>query len=159
MVAAFTTSIAGWGSIFDKTNPMGFKKNQVATLEGHVNPETKIDLGNIHRLAISGKLNMPTLTGYLTGMLINTAYESVASKNDHAPLFEFFRHIRNAASHNNVFNFRDWEPQREARWRSKQIDHKLKGKANPFFGTVCFPDFVAAGDAILLLSDIEQHLK
>jgi hypothetical protein len=35
--------------------------------------------------------------------LVNTCYESVKSKNNQSPEFEFFRHIRNACSHNKLF--------------------------------------------------------
>ena len=91
-------------------------------------------------------------------MLANTAYESVKDRNDHSPQFEFFRHVRNASSHLNHFNFAPHEPRRPAAWRGFVIDHTLKGTANPLNRQGCFGNILGAGDIFPLLWDIEQIL-
>ena len=95
----------------------------------------------------------------LCRMLINTAYESVKERfKDQRPIFEYFRHVRNAASHGGTFTFWSDEPTKPAEWRGSRIDHKQTGRANPLFGTSCFFDFLEIGDVLLLLWDIEQLL-
>jgi hypothetical protein len=84
-------------------------------------------------------------------MLVNTGYESVKSLNDKSPVFEFFRHVRNSASHGNAFTFLNGEPRRPAEWRGKTI-------ASTLTGTRCFFDFLGPADIVLLMWDIEQQL-
>lgn len=91
-------------------------------------------------------------------MLANTAYEAVKDKNDKSPEFEYLRHIRNASSHQNTFNFFDHEPSSPAQWKKSIIDHNSKGKSNPLYGTACFGTFVGVADIIYLLKEIEEKL-
>jgi hypothetical protein len=158
MVTAFTAAIAGLESIFDVNNRMNFQPNEGVVLEGRVHPEIRLESFSIHRLMITGVITTQYLTQSLCNMLINTAYESVKDRNDHSPLFEFFRHIRNASSHKNQFFFRPNEPQRPAEWRGLVIDHNAKGASNPLSGTQCFGGFIGIADAIQLIWDVEQYL-
>jgi len=91
----------------------------------------------------------------LCGMLVITAYESAKERNDHSPVFEFFRHVRNAASIQNSFKFRPREQSRTAGWCSLRIDESSKGEDNPLFGEACFDEFLLTADALFLLWDIE----
>lgn len=91
-------------------------------------------------------------------MLANTAYESVKEGNDKSPEFELFRHIRNASSHQNKFNFFTHEPSSLAYWNEATIDQNLKGKNNPLYGTQCFGTFFGVPDIIDLLKEIEEKL-
>jgi len=97
-------------------------------------------------------------------MLVNTAYEAIREFRDTSkelrehPVFELFRHVRNASSHLNQFNFKDYEPSRAASWRSLTLDDTLKGKDNPLYGKGCFGNVLGTADVFLLLSDIEEIL-
>jgi hypothetical protein len=91
-------------------------------------------------------------------MLANTAYEAVKDLNDKSPEFEFLRHIRNAGSHQNKFNFFPKEPSLPAYWKEAIIDHTKKGKDNPLFGTGCFGTYFGVPDIIDLLKEIEEKL-
>lgn len=92
-------------------------------------------------------------------MLANMAFESVKEKKDKSPEFELLRHIRNASSHQNVFNFFPHEPSLPAFWKEALIDHNLKGKSNPLYGTACFGTFFGVPDLIDLLKDVENKLN
>ena len=91
-------------------------------------------------------------------MLANTTYESVKTRDDKSPEFELFRHIRNASSHQNKFNFFASEPSLPTYWKEATIDHNLKGKKNPLYGTKCFGTFFGVPDIIDLLKEIEEKL-
>jgi hypothetical protein len=88
--------------------------------------------------------------------LANTAHASV--KLPRTAVTEFFRHVRNAASHRNRFNFSDDEPRWPAEWRGKALDHVRKGRANPLHGVTCFHETLGPADLFLLLSDVEKLL-
>jgi len=151
----------GLESVFNPNNPMQWIETSIANFEGKVHPLLKLPIYPIHQRAISGRIKFQqTLTAHLSVMLINTAYASVSAQNvkNRSELFEFFRHLRNASSHGNEFNFKSKEPSRPAEWRGKRIDETKKASANPLFGTACFSDYIAPSDAILLLWDIEQHI-
>lgn len=73
-------------------------------------------------------------------------------------MFQFLRHVRNAAAHENRFYF-GMGKQRErtlatlpARWRNKTIDDSVE-KSRLFF------DFLGAGDLLFLLSDVSVLAK
>ena len=72
---------------------------------------------------------------------------------------ELFRHLRNAASHGNRFNFRNDEPRRPAGFKAFVIDDTLKGNANPLYGTVAMFDFINPGDLFDLFDWVEGHLR
>lgn len=159
MVGAFMVATVGLESVARKDNPMGFRRDGVIVLEGKVHDELRIDQYAIYQNVQSGRPSFVHVNNSLVGMLVNTAYEAVKDRNDRTPAFEFFRHIRNASSHKNTFNFHESEPARPASWRTKVIEHQLKGRSNPLFGQRCFGPFLASADALLLLWDIEQILK
>jgi len=158
MVSSFMIAIAGLEAIFNKTNPMKYTEKNVYTLEGKIHKELRIEPFTLHKLAVQEKISTPLVINNLCSMLINTAYESVKEKNDKSEIFDFFRHIRNASSHNNKFFFKNWEPIRPAKWRKQEINIALKGEKNPLFDKNCFGNFIAIADAILLLWDIEQRI-
>jgi hypothetical protein len=96
--------------------------------------------------------------GYSTMMLAALAYETVKSMNDHSPEFELFRHLRNAAAHQNKFNFTNQEPRRPAAWLKQSIDHTVKGEGNLLHGHVCFGSFISPSELIDLIAHIEKRL-
>lgn len=94
----------------------------------------------------------------LTISLINRSWYMVEKFQDYSPEFEFFRHLRNAASHGNRFKFNKIEPSRPASWRGITIDHNLKGSSNPLQNKMCITNKIASADIILLLWDIEHRI-
>ena len=81
-------------------------------------------------------------------------YEKLKNKkslND-SPIFEFFRHIRNAAAHDGRFDIRQGSVEKSAQWRDKTISYSLNGQE-------LFGEFFAIGDTILFLQDVEKYTK
>lgn len=157
IVGSFQTAFLGF-TAFRSSNPIGFMPNDVIKMEGNAVSPLLLHPHRLLRQINANHLDQPRHFASLTCMLINTAYESVKEKNDHSPEFEFFRHLRNAASHKNCFNFYPHEPSRPAHWRGFSIDSSLKGQANPLFGKTCFMGYLGGADAVYLLWDIEQRL-
>jgi hypothetical protein len=93
-------------------------------------------------------------SGVSAGRLIVSAFESVKYLKDQSPVWEFFRHCRNAAAHGGRFNLHPDEPFRPAAWKALRIHNGLHG--TPLFDIVGDPGLLALGDAILSLWDIEQ---
>ncbi|MFA6256810.1 MAG: hypothetical protein WCT29_00690 [Candidatus Paceibacterota bacterium] len=85
-------------------------------------------------------------------ILINGCYEifkeSSIKEITSSEVVEFFRHIRNASSHKGKFIFKKDEPRKKAKWRELEITRDLNG--SDLF------DFIAIGDVILLLQDIDD---
>lgn len=85
------------------------------------------------------------------------AYELVKQSRTKDPIWEFFRHVRNAAAHGGRFNFQGAEPSRPASWRSAVVERSLQG--TPLIrGAAGTPGFLWLGDPIVLLWDVEQVL-
>jgi hypothetical protein len=71
------------------------------------------------------------------------------------PLWEFLRHCRHAAAHGNRFDFRADEPRRPAMWCGLSIEGSSEG--TPLMQEQNNgPYFLAPGDPVQLLWDIEQ---
>ena len=158
MVTSYMVSLASSPSIFNDNNPMGFSDDQYIAVEGILLEGRHFKPHDVYQLAQQGHISQAWFFKSCCAMLANTAYESVKSQNDQSPEFEFFRHIRNASSHRNTFNFFDNEPTRPANWRGNTIDHTQKGKSNALFGTECFGTFMGMAEIIDLLKDIEQKI-
>lgn len=159
MISAFVSAVAGIEAVAVPNNPMKYYKGQPGIgMEGKVHTKFVIDTFDLHQRYIKGNLTTHYMVASLCQMLVNTAYESVKGQNDHSPEFEFFRHIRNACSHNNTFNFMNGEPRRRAEWRGLVIDDSQKNQSNPLFGQQAFLNILGPADSILLLWDIEQKL-
>jgi hypothetical protein len=159
MVTTFMVAIAGSYSIFDKSNKMNWSKDQYMAVEGILVKGRHFIPYDMYELAQNKKITSAKYLKSCCCMLANLAYVAVEDKNDKSPEFEFFRHIRNAASHGNKFNFLNWEPASPACWRGATIDHNLKGKSNPLHGKECFGTFIGIADMIDLLADIEKQIK
>jgi hypothetical protein len=158
MVSASSISFSAYPYIFNENNPGNLKPGDYIALPSKIVTDRHFMPHDLRREAALGHINVNDYLGSVCMMLANTAYESVKNRNDHSPEFEFFRHVRNACSHLNHFNFTDREPSRPASWRGFVIDHILKGRANPLFGRGCFGYILGAGDIFPLLWDIEQIL-
>lgn len=86
--------------------------------------------------------------------LVVLAYEVTKDYQTHDPLWEFFRHCRNAAAHKGHFNLLHGEPKRSAKWRSLEIVTSMQGMSLFFDGSAS--GLLGIGDTLHLLLDIEQ---
>ena len=158
MVTSFLAATVGMGPVFERENPLALGPDKIAWYRGKVRPDLAIDMGQIHAQCVSGALTADAAVKSLCCMLLNTTYAAAEPHNDQSPEFEIFRHLRNAASHGNRFNFRKDEPKRPASWGAFAIDDKLKGTSNPLFGVECIGATISPADALALLQDIERRL-
>jgi hypothetical protein len=152
IMTTFFSSVVGLRGLVDASNPLGIKKNERLPIQGLIHSQFSISSFELFEYYRGNVVDTSVLTATLCGMLANTGYESVKSLNNKSPAFEFFRHIRNSASHGNVFTFLNGEPRRPAEWRGKTISSMLAG-------TRCFFDFIGPADIVLLMWDIEQNLS
>ena len=158
MVGAFLVAISSCPAIFNTGNPMKLHRSHYISMTGvHVDSKHLYPF-EVYEQARSGHITLPRFVGRCCMMLANTAYESVKEFNDHSPEFEFFRHVRNASSHQNLFTFSAGEPSRPASWRGAVLDHTKRGAANPLQGTHCLGPVLGPADLIDLLKDIELKL-
>lgn len=90
------------------------------------------------------------------GSLLILAHEisKDAEWHDQGPLWEFLRHLRNAAAHGGSFHFRGEEPVRLAQWGPFNIEKSLQG--TPLFKNEENHGLLSPGDPVRLLWDIEQ---
>jgi len=99
----------------------------------------------------------------LTHMTILTAWEKIAHFNLSGPVFEFFRHIRNASAHNGKFNFykkvlnSNGELLKIAKWKDFEIKSSF-GDMNLIVKTKEGNEgFFDQGDLVEFLLDFERH--
>ena len=160
LVASYKMAVCGLLIFHPKVNliksdPVGFASTEYGAIE--FDPKDLIE--NVRK----ENLKLAQVTDSLTYMLINSAYEACLAKygeskwrtlrEKHHEL-EFFRHIRNAASHGGFFTFKQNEPnpKRIAIWRGRQITQELRGKT-------LWDANLQPGDSLVFLWDIEQILK
>ena len=158
MVCSFMVSLAACPSIFNPGNPMGLSKDKYVSVQGILVQGRHFIPYDTYEQAQKGNISQTKFLKSCCCLLANTAYESVKEDDDKSPEFEFFRHIRNASSHQNVFHFFNSEPSRSASWRSANIDLNSKGNMNPLHGKECFGSFIGIADLIDLLKDIEKKI-
>jgi hypothetical protein len=158
IAAAAAASCTAFAVMFDPKNLANLKRKDCITLKGIATGDRHFFPYEIHTEAVAENISQSDFLGTICMMLANTAYESVKHRNDYSPEFEFFRHIRHAASHLNHFRFAPNEPRNPTSWRGIMIDHTKKGASNPLHGTGCFGRFLGVADIFVLLWDIEQKL-
>ncbi len=156
LVSSFSVSLCGSPVIFDKRIEMFLPSNQSLSFQGRFVPNKLMAPHSLRARAERGEINSSDHIVSCCIMLANTAYESVKQFNDGSETFEFFRHIRNASSHLNTFQFIHKEPVNPARWRSAIIEQRLKGENNPLYGQQCFGHYLGVSDILELLLDVEQ---
>jgi hypothetical protein len=157
MVMAFLAATMGLGPVFEKENPGSPDPEKIAWYRGKIRPDLAVDLGQVHALCVSGDLTTDAVMKSLCCMLLNTAYSVAEPYNDQSPVFEVFRHVRNAAAHGNNFFFKKDEPRLPASWGTFVMDPNLKGRFNPLFGVECIGDTFSLADALALLQNIERR--
>ncbi|GAB1268125.1 hypothetical protein NBRC116493_13780 [Aurantivibrio infirmus] len=158
MVSAFMVAVSSCPAIFDTSNRMGFSEGEYIVLPGILSEGKHIFPYEVFTQAQQGNISQGRFVKSCCMMLTNTAYESVKELNDKSPEFEFFRHLRNASSHQNKFSFSTREPMRESSWRGAIIEHSTKGADNPLNGQECFGAFIGMAELLDLLKDIEAKI-
>lgn len=156
LVSSFSISLCGCPVIFESHFDVYQSKTQLFSFPGVHSPDKHLAPHQLRRQAQQGSIDKAQHIASCCMMLANTAYESVKDFNDGSETFEFFRHIRNASSHLNVFQFNQKEPAKPAKWRTAKLDHSLKGENNPLFNKVCFGYYMGVADILELLMDIEK---
>jgi hypothetical protein len=156
LVSCFSVSLCGSPVIFDKRIEMFLPPNRSLSFSGRFVPNKFMAPHSLRARAERGDINSSDHIASCCIMLANTAYESVKHFNDGSEIFEFFRHIRNASSHLNTFQFIHKEPVKPARWRKAVIEDDLKGENNPLYGQRCFGNYLGVSDILELSIDVEQ---
>ena len=158
MVGTFLVALSASPAIFNADNPMNLNSTHIISMNGVLVGDKHLYPHEVFQQIQAGHITMPQFVAACCMMLANTSYESVKSQNDHSPEFEFFRHVRNASSHRNLFHFRHDEPFRPAVWRGSVFDHTRRGDTNPLQGKPCFGPILGPADLVHLLADIEAKL-
>jgi hypothetical protein len=163
-VLTYIAASSGLTPVFDATNYPDFLKNVAGIFPGLQAGSLRADLPDFIQRVRGGALAQLQAEQSLCCMLANTAFESINEikikqlrKQAH-PVFEVFRHVRNAASHNNKWHFRSRkpkEPRFAGRWKAVVIDETLQGNANPLQGKPCFYGSLQPADLLYLLQDVE----
>ena len=156
LVSCFSVSLCGCPVIFDQKIDMFLPPNRSIKFTGKFTSQKNMSPHALRSLAAKGYIKQSDHIVSCCIMLANSAYESVKQFNDGSEIFEFFRHIRNASSHLNAFQFNHKEPSHPVIWRNAVMDHHLKGEDNPLFGQQCFGHFVGVADILELLMDVEK---
>lgn len=118
---------------------------------------TGVDIAELAEEITRNHLYLFASTMRAAGGLLISAYEISKQHRDHGELWEFFRHVRNAAAHGGSFNFLGQQPTRAAQWRGIELTRALQG--SPLFdGASQQSGLLGPGDPLSLLWDVEQTL-
>jgi hypothetical protein len=158
LVSSFSISLCGCPVIFEEEIEVYKMANQILSFPGAYSQTKHLSPFQLRKQALRGDIDKSKHITSCCMMLANTAYESVKEYNDGSEIFEFFRHIRNASSHLNVFQFNHKEPAHPAQWRGAIIEHQQKGDKNALFAKPCFGHFIGVADLLDLLMDIEHKI-
>ena len=95
---------------------------------------------------------MSNVAALIAAGFLGSSYE-VLKDNHYStdPLWQFFRHLRNACFHGNKFHFRGSGPRHKAEWRGLKITSALDK-------TPLFFSFLLVGDVIWLLGDVTNRI-
>jgi hypothetical protein len=156
LVSSFSISLCGCPVIFEEQIDVYTSPQELLSFPGLHSQSKHLAPFQLRNQALNGDINKGQHIASCCMMLANTAYESVKHYNDGSEEFEFFRHVRNASSHLNIFQFNHKEPAKPAKWRDAEIVHQLKGDKNPLQKQLCFGYFMGVADILELLMDIEK---
>lgn len=132
----------------------------------------ELDEKPVPRVAKPGRAPASFHNAAVAQVCVGSAYESVKDRLEDAygkdplqwdPMLQYFRHLRNAASHRNRFRidsrrlkgkvFPGIDPGSPPTWRSSVMPD-----ATTMNGRIAFFDFVGPGDIMILLADVDAKL-
>lgn len=87
-------------------------------------------------------------------LIINTYALTVDKHSSDDPLWQFYRHVRNAAAHGGKFNFNKNQPDKPSEWKNMKLEASLN--KTYLIDTIDQKGYMKFGDIILLLLDIED---
>ena len=154
---AALVAVAGYPSLAELGNPMGYTDDTIV-MEGIVHPHLELSFSTIQAQIRGGRVDSAVFSASITQMLVLSTYESVKEHREYTPVWEYFRHIRNACAHGNRFIFGRNEPIREASWRGSEIGHENRGANQPLQETQCIGKIISTADVLVLLRDIEIEM-
>jgi hypothetical protein len=155
MVGSFLIATVGMGPVYDPERPL-LLEHISTSYHGQVESTYEIDLEEVRH--ITQQISAATAVQELCCMLmISTHAVALELLQSHpvilqSPVFEFFRHVRNAAAHRNRFNFVHREPRRAATWCTLSLERHVHQ------GTACFGSLLDTADALALVHDVEKLL-
>jgi hypothetical protein len=161
-VLTYLVASAGLTPVYDAANYPHFMQGVDGVFPGKATGRTKVALAECVAKVREGALPSQKAEVSLCCMLANTAFESLTGadqqKLTNEPVFQFFRHVRNAASHGNRWHFSKNEPSKPAQWNGITIDRTKQGAQNPLQGKPCFYGELQPADLLYLLQDVERLL-
>jgi len=161
-VLTYLAASAGLTPVYDAEHYPTFMEGIAGIFPGATAPGARADLSESVKQVRAGALPRLQAQQSLCCMLANTAFESIdekdAGKLKGNPVFEFFRHVRNAASHRNRWHFHSHAPVHPAAWNGIVLDASQKGASNPLHGKTCFYGNLQPADLLYLLRDVERLL-
>jgi hypothetical protein len=131
---------------------MMFKQGLASSISTGIKVDTEVLAGEIFEHPTSAIRYFNRISA---GGLLILAWENTEADHMRDPVWEFFRHSRNAAAHRGFFNFYQGEPKRPAKWRTLEIIQGLQGQ--PLFPDPPKKGFLGIGDVLYLLADIEKE--
>jgi len=158
-ISSVCAAIVSLEAIINPRNLCSFEKGQKITLDGRIQPGVFLYPHMVFQQYQARKIEARTITRELLRIMILGCYEKVKHKNDQSSLFEFFRHVRNGCAHDNRFRFNEDQPSVPGIWRTLRIGAKLKGSKNPLSGKPVLFDFLAPGDVIGFLGDMDLYIQ
>jgi hypothetical protein len=158
MVNTFMASAMGLGPYFDPVQPLKPNSTSGAVFYGFYNPMSALDTIQVVNKSLAKSLTAAEALNTLCCMLVISTFKVVKAFVDNSPEFQVFYHLRNAAYHQNKFNFRSEQPKHPASWRTFRIDDAKKGNMNPLHGKPCFGTSFGPADVLLFLADIDKKL-
>ncbi|GGF76654.1 hypothetical protein GCM10010912_22210 [Paenibacillus albidus] len=137
---------------FNLTPLMG---NQILTFSG-TQPNVVIDIDDLANQVLEyNKDGFDYLFhGALYFLIINSYALTVDKHYSDDPLWQFYRHVRNAAAHGGKFNFNKNQPDKPSEWKNMRLEASLN--KTHLIDTIDQKGYMKFGDIILLLLDIEN---
>lgn len=161
-VLTYLVASAGLTPVYDDKHYPDFMNNIAGVFPGTTTGDARADLAECVRQVRSGALPQLQAEQSLCCMLANAAFESIGKTDrdrlEGHPVFEVFRHVRNAASHKNAWHFYSDRPRLRGQWKWLVVDETLKGDTNPLQGQMCFYGTLQPADLLYLLQDVEVVL-
>ena len=153
-ISRFTAifAAAGLARLTKLGSQLSTRHSQVPMIfKGHTGPLEIDGLPLLRQLEVATDSDVELALRPLFGAALSTGYEALKAKaglttGDDRPIVQFFRHVRNGISHDNVFYIRGGEPRKPAKWRGMEVTKSLNG-------TVVLYKFLRPADVLRLIND------